>query len=236
MSSKDQPVGVQVSPALSIVDARDGDEWTREPEPAFDEVSRVQPVVEPAPPPYGRVRWLEPNCKRLLSVGVPPKASYKIDSLADAIAYHHHRLAGDWIVRTRTNLAILVRVDPDETHPYSDKQRPDGNAIEVRRANHKNELRYFDAERARMMDEIFPTLANHKTVIRARDLDGVQIVGHPGRGGRRFSVILDLDELPCEDQKGKLTLIRYRLRTGYPLRHQVAEQLLRAKPVLWPPR
>jgi hypothetical protein len=230
MSSDELPAGVQVTPALALIETDYDEVWQDVPEPAFEDVSQVQPVVVRVRPPFVRVRRLDANCKRLARAAIPPPSSHKIDQLAEAEAYHLHNMVGDWIVRCREE-TVIVRIDPNEIHPYTCEKERQPNAPRVRRRHHKHEERYFDVGRARLMDQIFPTIVAPARALPTRQHGSVQLLSHEFRK-RRILVHLDLDE----KAPTAATLRMFRLRSAYAPDGNQVHELMRGKPTGWPPK
>lgn len=155
----------------------------------------------------------------------PIKARF-IDTCEDALAYYTFRLVGEHPVSVG-EVPLLVRFNPEETHPFTDEREPCPPGDVVRRAGKSGEVRCFCAERARLLDLILPTIIAPVTALRAKMPGRVMLLGPPDPALRRLCVIV----APLAKEPGV-----WFVRTAYPMSPKAFAAARRGPSVAWPPK
>jgi hypothetical protein len=125
---------------------------------------------------------------------------------------------------------MVLRFNPEEIHLFTEVLRagtnPDPQRL-VRRAGKSGEVRVFNLMRARLLDEILPTVRAPVTCLKAKIPHGVQLIGPPRLDAeRRLSVVV----APERDSRV------FFVRTAYPLSPAEFRQALLARRAPWPPK
>jgi hypothetical protein len=155
-----------------------------------------------------------------------PIASRFIETCEDARAYYAFRFVGEHSLLIGGRVLLVVRFNPEETHPFSDERNPCPPGDVVRRAGRSGEVRCFDRKRARQMDRILPTITNPVAAFRALIPGGVQLYGPAEANAQRVCVVV----APLGGEK-------WFVRTSYPVTAASFVQARRAGLVVpWPPK
>jgi len=152
-----------------------------------------------------------------------PIASRFIDTLDDARAYYYFRLVAPGTHRIYVGrVAVDVRFNAEETHIFS-SARPIPDAQQITRPGKAREVRYFDRNRARQLDQILRTLEKPARALAAKDARGVSVYGPPKDGAQRMCVIVGPDRSA------------WYVRTAYPVSADDFRRVLQSKAAKWPP-
>jgi hypothetical protein len=129
---------------------------------------------------------------RALSFTYCPIESRFIDCAEDARAYYHFKLVGlgPHVIEVFGKVRVTVRFNAEEIHPFTTEKPIVGAEQLARPGKHASEIRYFDRERARRLDQILETLTNPARAIRAKDPRAVCVYGPPREGAQRMCVIV----------------------------------------------
>lgn len=151
-----------------------------------------------------------------------PIASCFIDNREDARAYYRYKLAGEHPVTTR-GVAIVVRFNSEEIHPFTDRRQPCATEDLVVRGGRSGEVRCFCSQRARLMDLILPTIIAPVFALQAEIPGGTKLLGPPDGSAQRLAVVVAPDQGV------------YFVRTLFIVSPKDFAAARRARPVPWPP-
>jgi hypothetical protein len=125
-----------------------------------------------------------------------PIASRFIDTREDALAYYEHKFVGEHkilVTRAARNVVVVVVFNQDEIHHFTDDRTPCPAEDIVARNGRTREVRCFSRQRARMMDEILPTIANPVAVKESKIRGGAILFGPPHQNSQRLAVVVGAD-------------------------------------------
>lgn len=152
-----------------------------------------------------------------------------IDTLDEAREYYGARLVREHQIECR-GVSLLVRFNPEETHLFSEEMRPGTKADPaklVHRAGPGGETRYFSRARARLLDEILPTICAPVTSLEAKIARGQMLIGPPTlEASQRLVVVVAPDR----------ERLAYFVRTAYPISQAQFAIAVRSRRVRWPPK
>lgn len=156
-----------------------------------------------------------------------PVASRFIETREDALSYYSHRLVGDHRVTTQ-GAPIVVRFNPEEIHLFTDDRAPCPPDDIVAREGRCGEVRCFSRERARLLDQILPTVRAPAVVLRALIPGGVMLLGPADPAARRMCIVV----APAAREAGV-----FFVRTAFPMSPKdFAAKRRSSKPTPWPPK
>ncbi|MBE7481147.1 MAG: hypothetical protein HS104_14335 [Polyangiaceae bacterium] len=153
-----------------------------------------------------------------------------IETLEEARAYYAERLVGDHsvVVGDRT---LVLRFNQEEIHLFTEEviagRTPPPEKL-VRRPGVSGETRVFSKQRARLMDQVLPTVRAPVRVLRAKIASGALLVGPPTLdSGARLAVVV------APGREADLFFVR----TCYPMSVADFARALAGKPKAspWPP-
>lgn len=124
-----------------------------------------------------------------------PLASRHIDTPEDAASYYAHRLVGDRIVRFAEGRELAIRFNAEEIHLYTTAKLPPGREPpQVTRPGRTGEVRWFDVERARLLDHVLATIGAPAVAVPAKMPGGILLLGPPDLDLRqRIGVVVGPD-------------------------------------------
>ena len=156
-----------------------------------------------------------------------PIRSRFIDTAEHARAYYHFRLVapGAHAIEVLGKVRVTVRFNPEEIHIFTSAEPIAGAEQIVRPGKHASEVRYFDRERARRLDQILDTLKNPARALQAKDPRAVCVFGPPREGAQRMCVVVG--------PEGSSSC--WYIRTAYAVSADAFRNALRGKPAKWPP-
>ena len=152
-----------------------------------------------------------------------------IETLDEARAYYAERLVGDHslVIGART---LVLRFNHEEIHLFTEGviagRTPPPEKL-VQRPGVSGETRVFSKQRARLMDQILPTVRAPVRVLRAKIARGALLLGSPALDGARLAVVV---------APGSEASV-YFVRTCYPMSVADFARELARKPAAarWPP-
>jgi hypothetical protein len=169
------------------------------------------------------------KCGTLISYVV--RTAALLETLEEARVYYEARLVGEHVIETPGDGDPLVlRFNREEIHLYTEELRPGTRpnpAMLVQRSGRSGEVRRFSRVRARLMDQIIPTISNPVACLEAKIPGGRMLVGPPTlEATQRLVVVVAPDSDDCV----------YFVRTAYPMSQTDYARALRVeRRARWPP-
>ena len=123
--------------------------------------------------------------------------------------------------------AVNVVFNPEEIHTFT-STKPIAGAEQIARPGRADEVRYFDRERARRLDQILATLRNPARALPAKIYRGISVYGPPTPGSQRLCVVVG--------PEGSSSL--WFVRSAYPVSADDFRRTLQSasgKGATWPP-
>lgn len=153
--------------------------------------------------------------------------SVDIETREEALAYYA-TLTGDHRIVV-SDVEVTIRFVAEEIHPFTvsvEEGRSPPESSVVRRPDKSGETRIFSRQRARLLDEILPTLSNPVGCVPGTAPKSLQVYGPANKDGQRLAVVL----IPHRNY--------YIVRTAFPLSREDFAKLARKKsrPLPWPPK